>query len=276
MTTWAVLASGPSMSQEVADSVRSLSVVAVSNTYELAPWANAVVSGDRTWWTNNPQAKEFAGEKFCGLCVEPPKGVTKFSGAMSGSNSALLAIQIAVNKGATRVLLLGVDLHGKHYFGDHKPPLKNPTDQRMEVFKRQFAAYKPNGVEIINCSPDSALKCYPFGEVKDFIPQPEPEEVDLAILVQEAVAELPKPQDGKNGKDGKNGADGKDGARGPIGPMPDHQWDGTSLRFEEPDGNWGKYVDLKGDRGAQGSGASGPPGPPGPGGGGNSYFPSGW
>lgn len=42
--------------------------------------------------------------------------------------------------------------------------------------------------------------------------------------------------------------------------MPDHQWDGTRLRFEEPDGSWGKYVDLKGQpgqRGASGGGGTG-------------------
>ena len=52
----------------------------------------------------------------------------------------------------------------------------------------------------------------------------------------------------------KRGDDGGDGA---IGPMPQHQWSGSRLRFERPDGVWGEWVDLQG--------------PPGPGGGG---FPS--
>ncbi len=30
-----------------------------------------------------------------------------------------------------------------------------------------------------------------------------------------------------------------------IGPIPDHQWDGTQLRFQLPDG-WGPYTDLRG------------------------------
>jgi len=274
MTTWAVLASGPSMSQEIADSVRGLNVVTVSNTHELAPWADVLVSSDRSWWTNNPSAKDFAGERYCGLCVEPPKGVTKFAGAMSGSNSALLAVQIAVSKGATTVLLFGVDLHGKHYFGDHPAPLKNPNSIRMEVFKKQFSGYHPKGVEIINCSPESALKCYPFGEAKDYLHQPEPEPIDLTGPPGPAGPPGP-PGVGERGPQGPRGPAGPEG---PIGPMPDHQWDGTKLRFEEPDGRWGKYVDLIGPRGAHGgNGGSGPAGPPGPpGAGGNSYFPSGW
>lgn len=57
----------------------------------------------------------------------------------------------------------------------------------------------------------------------------------------------------KDGKDGIPGADGKDGARGPIGPMPEHEWIGTNLRFQEPSGEWGEFVDLEGPKGEQGN-----------------------
>jgi hypothetical protein len=42
--------------------------------------------------------------------------------------------------------------------------------------------------------------------------------------------------------------------------MPDHEWIGTMLRFQKPDGDWGELVNLKGKDGARG--------PRGPGGGG--------
>jgi hypothetical protein len=252
--TWAILASGPSMSQEVADSVKGLKVVAVSNTYELAPWADVLVSNDRTWWTNNPKAFDFEGEKFCGLTIEPPKGVEKFAGAMSGSNSALLAVQIAISKGAERVLLLGVDLRGSHYFGDHSAPLKNPTQHRFDVFQKQFASYRPKGVEILNCSPDSLLKAYPFADAKEFVPQPEPEPVDLTG--PRGPQGEPGPQ-GPEGPEGPRGPQGERGLTGPMGPIPDHQWDGSRLRFEEPDGSWGKYMDLRGPAGSTGASAGG-------------------
>lgn len=67
-------------------------------------------------------------------------------------------------------------------------------------------------------------------------------------------------KDGKDGEDGKRGLrglkgePGSDGLRGDTGPMPDHQWDGTRLRFEQPDGTWGKFVDLRGLPGASGGG----------------------
>lgn len=253
--TWAILASGPSMSQQVADSVRSFRVIAVSNTHELAPWADVLVSNDKSWWTNNPKAKEFTGEKFCGLAVEPPKDVERFSGAMSGSNSALLAMQIAVSKGAKRILLLGVDLTGKHYFGDHPAPLRNPSEHRFEIFKKQFAAYQPKGVEIFNCSTYSHLRCYPQAKVEDFVPAPVVPKYVESPLIQRGE----KGEKGDPGKaiEGPRGPQGPQGERGPVGPMPAHEWQGTALRFEKPDGEWGPAVNLKGEKGEAGQGGGG-------------------
>lgn len=90
-------------------------------------------------------------------------------------------------------------------------------------------------------------------------------------------------RDGKKGRDGKDGATGAQGAAGPQGergprgpkgergergPMPDHEWQGTKLRFEKPGGGWGEFVELRGpkgargDRGASGGGGGSPVAPP--------------
>lgn len=261
MTTWAILASGPSMSQEVADSVRGLPTVAVSNCHELAPWADVLVSSDRSWWTHNPKALDFAGEKYIGLCIESPKGIIKFAGAQSGSNSGLLAIQVAVSKGATRVLLFGVDLGGSHYFGEHPAPLKNTKPERFETFQRQFAAYHPKGVEILNCSPASSLKAYPFADAKAILQQRQSEPVTVDLVGLKGLDGPPGPvgpkgpegPPGPRGPEGPPGPRGFGGREGAMGPMPDHQWYGTKLRFEEPDGNWGPYTDLQGPPGVPGA-----------------------
>lgn len=42
---------------------------------------------------------------------------------------------------------------------------------------------------------------------------------------------------------------GQQGDKGDTGPMPKHDWSGTALRFQNPDGTWGDRVDLKGDPG---------------------------
>ncbi len=56
----------------------------------------------------------------------------------------------------------------------------------------------------------------------------------------------------KNGKDGLNGKDGKS-IVGDKGDKPDHKWEGTKLKFEKPNGKWGKAIDLKGKDGKSGS-----------------------
>lgn len=167
---FAVLATGPSMSQAVADSVRGkCGVVAVSDAYRLAPWADAMASTDYAWWRHHSDALNFGGRKFA---IFP--SFRQIDGLESlqentGTNSGLLGVMAAVKLGATRVLLCGFDLHspGNHFFGKHPAPLRSTPPARMEIFKRQFAAYSPRGVEIINCTPGSALRCYRPGKLQE-------------------------------------------------------------------------------------------------------------
>ena len=37
------------------------------------------------------------------------------------------------------------------------------------------------------------------------------------------------------------------------GEAPAHEWSGTKLRFQNPDGTWGEFVDLRGPKGARGN-----------------------
>lgn len=59
---------------------------------------------------------------------------------------------------------------------------------------------------------------------------------------------------GDRGDRGPAGRDGADGADGERGPAPRHEWDGTRLRFQRPDGSWGQWVDLRGVPGYSGGG----------------------
>lgn len=38
----------------------------------------------------------------------------------------------------------------------------------------------------------------------------------------------------------------QEGPRGPRGRTPAHEWEGTNLRFMQPDGTWGEWVNLQG------------------------------
>jgi hypothetical protein len=78
-----------------------------------------------------------------------------------------------------------------------------------------------------------------------------------------------KGADGERGLTGLTGQTGQTGQTGATGAAPEHSWSGTQLRFKNPNGEWGDYVDLKGSKGDQGepgqdSEVPGPQGPAGP------------
>jgi hypothetical protein len=170
-----VLATGPSMTQALADSVRGRAkVLAVSDAYKLAPWADAMASTDAKWWKAHPAAKDFPGLKFTAAPdFVPVEGVEQMA-VDTHTNSGLLGLMVAVKLGAKRVLMCGFDLHGTHYFGPHPEPLRNTKPERFEQFKKQFAAYRPRGVEIINCTPGSGLTCYPNKDLNACLAEPAP------------------------------------------------------------------------------------------------------
>lgn len=57
---------------------------------------------------------------------------------------------------------------------------------------------------------------------------------------------------GPRNRVGPQGDPGKPGKQGKIGPAPEHEWQGTKLRFQNSDGSWGDFVDLKGPKGKEG------------------------
>lgn len=160
------------MSQAVADRVRGrCRVAAVSDAYRLAPWADVLVSTDAAWWAMHADAKQFAGEKYTGAPVFlPVPGVTRALWSTPGTNSGLLACKTVHALGATRILLCGFDMRGSHFFGSHPPGLGSTAPQRFPALRQQFAEWRPAGVEIINCTPGSALTAYPFSTIETELP----------------------------------------------------------------------------------------------------------
>ena len=176
----AVLASGPSMSPQVADSVRHLPRVVVNTTYLLAPDADVIYASDAKWWATNPAALACSGVK-CSIEPRPgawpavPAGVVVLRNtgregydrdpgcARTIQNSGAVGIQIAIKAGADRVLLLGFDMRGKNWHQPHKLGTSSAEFlARCVVGYRSFArSIAPLGVAILNCTPNSALDCFP-------------------------------------------------------------------------------------------------------------------
>jgi len=94
---------------------------------------------------------------------------------VGGGNGGYQAIQIAVKAGARRVILLGLDMKfgagGKaHFFGDHPDHIRSDYDGTiLPNFPGLADALKARGIEVINCSPNSALTCFPMARLEDVL-----------------------------------------------------------------------------------------------------------
>lgn len=180
--TVAVLASGPSMSQTVADQVHvaGIQAIAVNTTFQLAPWAAVLYAADSAWWRNTPGALEFRGLK---VSCEEVLGVERLMSAgrvgytddpalvYTFSNSGAQAIQIAAKAGARRILLLGMDMKGGHWHGAHPAPLRNTHPELYAIWRSYLptlaTALQERGVEVVNCSPTSAIDCWPKAPLEE-------------------------------------------------------------------------------------------------------------
>lgn len=178
--TVAILASGPSMSKEQAALVKVSGIpsIAINTTFRLAPWASMLYAADPEWWAHpsNKEAHEFAGLK---VSCSKVKGVhhIRYSGIggfdpnpafiRTGSNSAYQALHIAIHAGAKKVILLGVDMSDKkggHWHKEHPIPLRTTAPDLfarwIKAFEELAKCLKGHDVDIVNCSPSSALLAF--------------------------------------------------------------------------------------------------------------------
>lgn len=186
--TVAVLASGPSMSQAVADQVRDAGIpaIAVNTTHRLAPWAVMLYAADDEWWRHetNRDALKFPGLKvtageFTGVLRLRNTGTEGFDadpGAVrTGGNSGYQAVHVAAHAGAARILLCGFDMRDtggeSHWHGHHPHGLRRTPEPTFERWCVRFAqlgeALALRGVEVVNTTPGSALHCFratPLGD----------------------------------------------------------------------------------------------------------------
>jgi hypothetical protein len=187
--TVAILASGPSMSQQVADQVARSAVrtIAINTTVKLAPWADMLYAADRAWWDRHwKEVKGFQGlrvtcrpeynRELLSLEMSGISGFDRDPGKVrSGKNSGYQAICVAVHAGAKTIYLHGFDCHSitngrtknrdHHWHGVHPSPLRNHGESIYQSWIDRFnelPGLLPKGVTVINCTPGSSLKCFPF------------------------------------------------------------------------------------------------------------------
>lgn len=182
-----VIASGPSLTVDDCETVRewrgagaARRVVVVNTSFQRAPWADALYACDHGWWKTWFQRASFAtSSEFWTIDRRAAQefGLRLVALAACGGhggrpgairhwrNSGFQAVQLALQAGAARVVLLGFDMKftaegRKHWHADHAG--RNPAARSFKGWIAGFdalAAAAP--VPIVNASADTALACFP-------------------------------------------------------------------------------------------------------------------
>lgn len=192
----AIVASGPSTKpKEVARLMNRLPCIAIKENIEILPTADVVYGCDRAWWRNVAGLPKFKGLKVTAsgwvaneysdvrlVKVTPFKEddqiFTKEPGLLgSGANSGFQALNLAVQFGATRILLVGFDMnrnYDSHWYGRNRGAGRsNPTEFNFVRWRRAYdvaaVKLKQLGVEVVNASALTSLKCFPVSTIEKIL-----------------------------------------------------------------------------------------------------------
>lgn len=154
-----------------------------------APFADVCYAADAKWWRTAQNVPGFQGLKVSvqenefgdihvlkhveneGLSTDPAYLHT-------GGNSGYQAINLGMLMGGVRAILLGYSMRlgpngERHHHGDHPPTMHNPGPGNfarwMKAFATLPASAKACGLEIVNCTPDTALEMFPKARVEDVL-----------------------------------------------------------------------------------------------------------
>lgn len=194
-----ILASGPSLTVAQCEQVREWRAaapglrraIAINTTFRRALWADVLYACDAPWWratddqgraagfkSNHAEAKEtFRGELWTQDALAKTEfgvrwiqsknlpGLSKQPGVIhQGGNSGHQAINLAFLAGARRIILLGFDFQGTHWHGNYTNGLPNNGPRLYEDWAKRMAVTAADlaaeGVEVLNCSPSSAIQCF--------------------------------------------------------------------------------------------------------------------
>jgi len=180
-------------------------VIGINVSYLIGDWIDMVFFGDPGFFRGNmEQLAKWPGLKVsCHAVVQNvpwvryllldgkhPRGISSDPGRVSwNANSGSAAISIAANAGAKRIILLGFDmcLNGdgkKHWHNLYKNAIITVPEQKrrargevpMQPFEKHLKGFshiardaKERGIEILNASPNSAIREFPKFTVKELL-----------------------------------------------------------------------------------------------------------
>lgn len=171
MATFICIASGPSLTADDCTLARDSGhpIIAVNTSFKAIPDCQYIYAADFSWWEKHYREIQTSAELWTSsVSAAIHHRLNFFSHPDNESfNSGQRAIQLAVQQGARRIILLGYDCDieaGTHWHGDHPSALKNPDNVSVSRWHVEFSRLVPllDKVEILNCSRRSALTCFPI------------------------------------------------------------------------------------------------------------------
>jgi hypothetical protein len=183
------VAGGPSLTLEQLEVVHQarqaerVRVIGVNNAFQRAPWIDVVYACDLLWWKkHHAQVKALApGAETVTQDASAHKQFalsTRVRGSAgdglgreqihTGGNGGHAAVNLAYLWGAQRILLLGYDMQlgpkgERHWHPDHPSPCIQTQlfAHWIKRFESTARDLKKLGVEVLNCTPGSALPWFP-------------------------------------------------------------------------------------------------------------------
>lgn len=203
-----IVASGPSAASAPIEKIRhNARIVAVNNSWKLAPFAEVVFAADHRWWIAYEGLMEYSGIKimterfrqpppewnirqlsfkYVDSIVWSPPGEVGW-----GGGSGFQAFNWVVQTEPRLIALVGFDMtlaHGVHWHGSHNAllGLVDPSAGKVSRWRRAMinavTQVMAAGIDVVNCSPYSELGCR-RAELDAVIPtRPQLELVDLSRL----------------------------------------------------------------------------------------------
>lgn len=187
-----ILGCGPSLRGFDARVLRGRGrVIAVNDSFRLAPWADVLYACDARWWqTRRASVRDtWTGRRMVTLENQidgvlrlrnsGEDGLETDPGALrTGKNSGYQAIGLAYHFGASRIVLLGFDMrigrHGEMHWNDRS---ETQTPQgfagtlalmlpKFETLREPLATA---GVQVVNATPGSALRVWQMMRLGDVL-----------------------------------------------------------------------------------------------------------
>lgn len=191
--TAAIVASGPSAKKNNLALLKKVRVMAIKKSFELVPFADVVYGCDAPWWISVQGLPKFNGLKLAweDRAIGQQYGIKKVkipdikcdkilldeTGTVgAGGNSGFQAINLVIQFGAKRILLVGFDANGtygnEHWYGRNTAwQMNNPDEYNYIRWRKALEGVAAHiadlGVEIINTSRDSSIKCFQKMSIED-------------------------------------------------------------------------------------------------------------